>query len=84
MPQRQTTEEELNNANKPTTLLQKISKFDPLGATFLLASVVCLLLALQLGESRYAFSDGRIIALFVMFGVLLIAFIVVQYFAGSE
>lgn len=63
--------------------MQKIAKFDPIGATFLLASIICLLLALQLGESRYPFSDGRIIALFVVFGVLLIAFIVIQYHVGK-
>ena len=41
--------------------------------------VVCLLLALQWGGSRYEWSDGRIIALLVIFGVLMIIFIAIQF-----
>lgn len=40
--------------------------------------IVCLLLALQWGGSKYPWSNGRIIALFVVFGVLLIAFSAIQ------
>ena len=40
---------------------------------------MCLLLALQWGGSTYAWKDGRIIALLVLFGVLAIAFIAIQF-----
>ena len=39
---------------------------------------MCLLLALQWGGSTYAWSDGRIIALLVIFGVLAIVFVAIQ------
>ncbi|KAM0718968.1 hypothetical protein Q7P37_006040 [Cladosporium fusiforme] len=56
----------------------KLLQLDPLGTFFLLPCLVCLLLALQWGGSSLAWSNGKIIALLVLFGVLLIAFIVVQ------
>ena len=63
-------------ANLPTA--EKLKQLDPIGTFFFLPSVICLLLALQWGGSTYAWSDGRIIALLVLFGVLMIAFIAVQ------
>jgi len=62
------------------TLRQKIAKLDLLGELFLFPSIICLLLALQWGGTTYAWSNGRIIALFVLFAVLLIAFVLVQIF----
>lgn len=59
---------------------EKLLQLDPLGTFFLLPCLVCLLLALQWGGSSLAWSDGKIIALLVVFGVLFIAFIVVQIF----
>jgi len=41
--------------------------------------VVCLLLALQWGGSKYPWNSGRIIALLVVFGVLCITFIGIQF-----
>ncbi len=63
---------------KGLTIRQQLGKLDLLGNLFLFPCVICLLLALQWGGSTYAWSNGRIIALFVMFGVLLSAFVVVQ------
>ncbi|KAL6235264.1 hypothetical protein BDW75DRAFT_230448 [Aspergillus navahoensis] len=57
------------------TLLQHM---DPLGIITFLPAIVCLLLALQWGGTTYPWSNGRIIALFVVAGVLLIAFLVIQ------
>lgn len=62
------------------TIRQQLGKLDLLGELFLLPCVICLLLALQWGGSTYAWSDGRIIALLTLFGVLLIAFVLVQIF----
>lgn len=63
------------------SLWEKFAKLDPLGTFVFLASIVCLLIALQLGGSTYAFNNARIIVLFVLFGLLLVAFIAIQLFA---
>ena len=55
---------------EPTSILNHIKRLDPLGTLFFIPSVVCLLLALQWGGSTYAWSNWRIIFLFVFFGVL--------------
>ena len=65
-------------SQKGLTISQQLGKLDLLGELFLLPCIVCLLLALQWGGSTYAWSNGRIIALFVLFGVFLTAFVVVQ------
>ena len=66
------------------TLKEKLLQLDPLGNCLLLASVICLLLALQWGGSLYVWSDGRIIALLVLFGVLTIAFTALQVAKGDK
>jgi hypothetical protein len=42
-------------------------------------AVVCVLIALQWGGSIYPWSNGRIIALFVVFGLCLLAFVGIQF-----
>ena len=56
----------------------RLEQFDPLGTVMFIPAVVCLLLALQWGGTTYPWSSGRVIALFVVFGLLLIGFIGVQ------
>ncbi|KAJ7836244.1 putative efflux pump antibiotic resistance protein [Mycena olivaceomarginata] len=51
----------------PLTLRQRVEWFDP-----------CLPLALQWGGSKYAWDNGRIIALFVLFRILITAFVGIQ------
>lgn len=60
------------------TWKQKLEQFDVYGTIVFLPMIVCLLLALQWGGSKYPWSDGRIIALFVVFGVLIIIFVAIQ------
>lgn len=68
----------------PTTFQIEISTksflqhMDPLGIITFLPAIVCLLLALQWGGTVYHWSNGRIIALFVLAAVLLLAFLVIQ------
>ncbi|KAH7028041.1 major facilitator superfamily domain-containing protein [Microdochium trichocladiopsis] len=62
----------------------RIMSFDPIGTAVLIPDVICLLLALQWGGTTYAWSDGRIIALLVLFSVLLITWILLQYFQGER
>jgi len=57
---------------------EKFQQFDLYGTVIFLPMIVCLLLALQWGGSKYPWHDGRIIALFVVFGVLLCMFIPIQ------
>jgi hypothetical protein len=60
------------------TVKQQFLRLDPLGTFFFLPSIVSLLLALQWGGSLYAWNDGRIIALFIVFVVMFIGFATVQ------
>ncbi|ETI21659.1 hypothetical protein G647_08006 [Cladophialophora carrionii CBS 160.54] len=57
---------------------EKLSRIDIPGTLVFIPCIVCLLLALQWGGQQYAWSNGRVIALFVLFGVLLVVFIVIQ------
>lgn len=56
----------------------KLGQLDPLGFVLIAPSVICLLFAIEWGGSRYPWSSGQVIALFVVFGVLLLAFIASQ------
>lgn len=53
---------------------EQVKQFDLPGTFFLIPSVICLLLALQWGGAKYPWDNGRIIALFVVFGVLGVIF----------
>ncbi|EME50120.1 hypothetical protein DOTSEDRAFT_59249 [Dothistroma septosporum NZE10] len=71
------------NRFKDKSRLQIANKFDPVGTALLLPSIICLLLALQWGV-QYSWSSSRVIATFVVFGVTIIAWVVVQLRAGEE
>ena len=57
---------------------QQVEQLDPIGTVFFISGIVCLLLALQWGGSTYAWGNGRIIALLVLFVLCIAAFIAVQ------
>ncbi len=63
---------------KPVSLRQQIAQLDPFGALALLPGIVCFVLALQWGGATYPWNDARVIALFVLAGVLFLAFIGIQ------
>ena len=66
-------------AVKPAhSISSRINQLDPLGFALVASSAVCLLFALQWGNVRYPWKDGRVIALFVLFGVTGVAFVGVQ------
>lgn len=69
-------------AGKP--LMFQLHQIDPIGTLVFVPGIVCLLLALQWGGSTYQWKDGRIIALLVLAGVLLLAFIAVQLWEGDS
>lgn len=59
-------------------IIERLKNLDLLGEFFVIPSIVSLLLALQWGGTKYAWSNGRIIALFIVFGVCTIAFVAVE------
>jgi hypothetical protein len=65
------------------TLKEQITQLDPIGTAFLMPGIICLLLAMQWGGSTYAWNNGRIIALLVIFGSCLCAFTAVQAWKGD-
>lgn len=67
-----------------TTWRQRITDLDPVGFLLIAPSVVCLLFALQFGGQDHQWSQGRVLALFVVFGVLLILFVVHQARRGEK
>ncbi|CAO2648798.1 Nn.00g097470.m01.CDS01 [Neocucurbitaria sp. VM-36] len=66
------------------TWKQQLQKFDLQGTLLFLPCVICLLLALQWGGSKYAWNSGRIIALLIITGLLAIAFIAVQWWKQED
>lgn len=62
----------------------RFMQFDPIGTLLFIPAIVCLLLALQWGGTTYAWGSGRIIALFVVFGVCILVFIFVQWWLGDD
>ncbi|KAJ3536838.1 hypothetical protein NM208_g6555 [Fusarium decemcellulare] len=65
-------------ANESVSIPQQIKQLDPFGNLVFLPGVICLILALQWGGEKYPWNEGRIIALLVLAGVLLIAFVAIQ------
>ncbi|KAF2276879.1 MFS general substrate transporter [Westerdykella ornata] len=57
---------------------EKIRQLDLPGATVLIASVVCLMLALQWGGIVYPWSDAKVYGCFIGFGLLLTLFVWIQ------
>jgi MFS family permease len=61
-----------------TTWREKVSQMDLLGTAILIPTIVCLLIALQWGGSKYQWSNARIIVLLVVTAVMIVGFIIVQ------
>jgi MFS family permease len=57
----------------------RVKAFDVYGTLLFVPAIVCLLLALQWGGTKYPFNSWRIILLFCFFGVLILGFIAVQF-----
>ncbi|KUL83867.1 hypothetical protein ZTR_06584 [Talaromyces verruculosus] len=58
---------------------KRFRRFDPLGNLVFMPAIICLLLVMQWGGTTYAWNSWRVILLFCLFGVLLIAFLFIQY-----
>ena len=57
---------------------QILQQLDPIGTAVLVPAVLSLLLALQLGGTKYPWDNGRIIALFCVSAVLTAIFFIIQ------
>nr|QKG86294.1 MFS general substrate transporter [Aspergillus sp. FM242] len=65
-------------------LSRQLIRLDPLGTLVFLPGIICFLLALQWGGNDYPWQSGRIIALFVVAGVLIIAFAIIQVWRQED
>ena len=65
-------------------LIQQIKRFDPLGNLLFVGAVLSLLLALHWAGEDFAYSNARIIVLFVLFGVFLLAFVSLQIWQNDQ
>ena len=63
------------------TWIQKITSLDWLGTVLTAGLYVSFTLAFTFGGAIWAWNDGRLIALIVVFGILTIAFCVTQYYS---
>ena len=72
------------NHEKDLALSKKLIKLDPLGATFIVGAVCCLLLALQWGGIILPWNSLTVVSLFVGFGLLTVTFVITQYTSGEN
>lgn len=61
----------------------QLGQFDPAGTILFVAAIICLLIALQWGGSRYPWSNYRQITLLTVFGTLIIAWVLSQWMGGE-
>ncbi|KAJ5180031.1 hypothetical protein N7492_003241 [Penicillium capsulatum] len=66
------------------TVKEQLGELDLPGSFFFLPAIISLLLALQWGGSKYSWSNGRVIALLVVFGLLIIVFVGLQWWAQDR
>lgn len=66
------------------TWKSRILQLDPIGSFAFMPGVVCLLLALQWGGTKYAWGNWRIIILFIFFALLIGVFIGIQIYKGDN
>ncbi|KAK3944725.1 putative HC-toxin efflux carrier [Diplogelasinospora grovesii] len=65
-------------------LLGLLWNLDPIGFVLFVPSIICLLFTLQWGGTTYAWDSGPMIALFVVFGATLVAFVCSQAWLGER
>ena len=62
----------------------RLRKFDVWGTLAFMPGIVCLLLALQWGGSRYAWKSRQVIVLLVLFFILISIFVAVQFWKQED
>ncbi|KNG88130.1 efflux pump antibiotic resistance protein [Aspergillus nomiae NRRL 13137] len=66
------------------TMTQKIRELDLVSNCLFIPSLTALFIALSWAGTKYPWSDGKVIGLFVVFGVLLVVFLINQYRRGDS
>jgi hypothetical protein len=66
------------------SLSEKIAQIDLLGAFFLIAAIVCLLLALQWGGITYSWKDSQVWGCILGFVLLICTFTGIQFWKGDK
>ncbi|QYT02259.1 MFS domain-containing protein [Trichoderma simmonsii] len=72
------------NRKAKGTIKGFLDRFDLIGTLILIPWVICLLLALQWGGSLYSWTSWRIILLLVLFAVLFVLWVFIQYKQGNK
>ncbi|KAJ0113948.1 HC-toxin efflux carrier TOXA [Diaporthe amygdali] len=72
------------NPLKDQGVLGLLWNLDPIGFVLFVPSIICLLFALQWGGTTYAWNSAQMIALFVVFGTTVIAFVGSQAWLGEQ
>ncbi|BEI90569.1 uncharacterized protein CcaverHIS019_0306390 [Cutaneotrichosporon cavernicola] len=76
--------EPIRRENSPTTFREALSRMDWIGSALAMLFVTCLLLALQWGGNKYAWSNWRIPLLFTLGGLLCIAFFSWEWYLNED
>ena len=66
------------------TIKEKLVKMDLGGTVLFISSIICLFLALELGGNEIPWSDSKAWGLLLGFGLLFIAFVVLQFHLGEK
>ncbi|ESZ96100.1 putative aflatoxin efflux pump AFLT [Sclerotinia borealis F-4128] len=66
------------------TFRQKLQKMDRFGTLVFIPGIISILLALQWGGNTYNWGNARIIVLFILGGILLTLFVIIQFKAGEN
>lgn len=74
------TRKDRQDQKKELSILAQIRTLDLPGFVLVLSSIVCLVLALQWGGTKYAWNSARLIVLLVFFAMTLLAFIAWQIY----
>lgn len=74
----------IDNTDRRLALKEKLQRLDPFGAGLLIASVCCLVLALQWGGSTLPWRSAKIIGLLIGFVLLGIAFFIFEWRIGER
>ena len=70
--------QEPNRKSTNILLKAKLVSLDPIGTCLILASMTCLVLALQWGGAVLPWSDSRVWGTLLAFGLLLVLFLLLQ------
>lgn len=65
-------------------MLEKFLQMDLIGTALIMAATISFLLALQWGGHQHPWNSSTVIGLFVGFGLMIVAFIVLEWYQGER